>query len=62
MNNDIELGDWYSPKEDVKNSFSMRVVSVEGERVYLETPLWNGHALSWETSLRDLRAKWVRVE
>jgi hypothetical protein len=62
MDNDIEIGDWYSPKQELKCGLSMRVVSLEGDRVYLETPLWNGHALSWETSLADLRANWVRVE
>lgn len=58
----VEVGTWWSPKEDVRFSFSMRVVSCDGDRVCLEAPLWNGHVLSWETTVVDLLERWVRVE
>lgn len=58
----FEVGTWWSPKEDVRFSFSMRVVSCDGTKVLLEAPLWNGHVLSWETTVADLLERWVRVE
>lgn len=58
----FEVGTWWSPKDDLRTGFSMRVVSCDGTRVLLEAPLWNGHVLSWETTVADLLERWVRVE
>lgn len=56
------IDSWWSPREDIRFALSMRVTAVEGGVVYLETPLWNGHVLSWETSVVELLGKWVEVE
>lgn len=62
MKEAIEVGTWWSPREDVRASFSMRVVSRDNGKVQLETPLWNAHCLSWETTEADLLGRWVEVE
>lgn len=62
MKEAIEVGTWWSPREDVRASFSMRVMSKDNGKVQLETPLWNGHCLSWETTEADLLERWVEVE
>lgn len=59
---EIEIGTWWSPKEDVRGSFSMRVVSRDGDRVGLEAPLWGGHCLSHEASVSEMLERWVEVE
>jgi hypothetical protein len=58
---EIGIGTWWSPKEDVRGSFSMRVTAIEGATVYLEAPLWNGHCLSHEASVSELLERWVEV-
>lgn len=58
----VAIDTWWSPREDVRGGFSMRVVSRDNGKVQLETPLWNGHCLSWETTEADLVTKWVEVE
>lgn len=58
----VDIGTWWSPREDVRASFSMRVVSRDNGKVQLEAPLWDGHCLSWETTEADLLGRWVEVE
>ena len=62
MNVEIEIGTWWSPREDIRTGYSMRVVSRDNGKVQLETPLWGGHVLSWETTEAELVGKWVEVE
>ena len=57
----IEIGTWWSPREEIRTGYSMRVVSRDGDRVCLEHPLWGGHVLSWDTTVVDLVERWVEV-